>query len=210
VLDKLRHYFDHPGFLEPQRDAVRAALAHLGHEAAAAARLVFVAHSVPTVMAAASGPSRDGLYVKELAEAARLIAEDAAPGLDWTLAFSSRSGPPSVPWLEPDVNDELRRLASVGVRDAVVVPVGFVSDHVEVRWDLDHEAAATAAEVGLHMLRTPTPGTDPRFVAMVRELVLERLDSVMGKRACSPMGPSHDRCPDGCCPAPRRPAAAGS
>jgi protoporphyrin/coproporphyrin ferrochelatase len=182
----------------------------------AATRLVFTAHSIPTSMARQSGPAalvaeltpEQGLYVAELREASRLIAATGAPGIGWDLVWQSRSGPPSVPWLEPDVNDHLAALADDGVSDVVVVPVGFVSDHVEVLWDLDTEARGTAERLGLGFTRTPSPGTDPRFVAMVRELVMERLDPSAPRRALSPLGPSHDTCPLGCCPAPRRPAPA--
>lgn len=198
---KIRHYFNHPGFLEPSVDAVRAALATLPDPNAA--RLVFTAHSIPTSMATDSGPEGD-LYVAELAEAARLVTEQAAPGLAHDLVWQSRSGPPQVPWLEPDVNDHLVAVAETGVRAVVVCPVGFLSDHLEVRWDLDEEAAATARRLGLDFARAATPGTDPRFVAMVRELVLERTAAGCPRRALGPMGPSHDTCPVGCCPAPRR------
>jgi ferrochelatase len=194
---KLRHFFDHPGFLEPQIDAVRAAVAEIDMSRRATTRLVFTAHSIPVSMAEQSGP--DGyLYVGQLTEASRLVADGAAAGMDWDLAFQSRSGPPSVPWLEPDICDHLRALADVGVTDVVVVPVGFVSDHLEVQWDLDVEAAGVAADLGLGFARTPTPGTDHRFVAMVRDLVQERLDPARPKLALSPLGPSHDVCPTGC------------
>lgn len=200
---KLRHFFDHPGFIEPQVDAVRAAIARVGSTRAATTRLVFTAHSVPVVMAERSGPHGE-LYVRQLTAASQLIAEAAVPGVGWKLAFQSRSGPPSVPWLEPDVGDHLRVLAAEGVTDVVVVPVGFVSDHLEIQWDLDVEAAGVAAELGLGFSRTAAPGADPRFVAMVRELLQERLDRACTKLALSALGPSHDVCPVGCCPAPVR------
>jgi ferrochelatase len=193
---KLRHFFDHPGLIEPHVDAVRRAV-----EGRPDTALVFVAHSIPVAMAESSGPDR-GLYVAQLTAAAELIATAAAPDIPWSLAYSSRSGPPTVPWLEPDIGDQLRLLAADGVTNVVVVPIGFVSDHMEVVWDLDVEAADVAQEVGLSFLRTPTPGTDPRFVAMVRELVEERLDPGCPKRALSALGPSHDTCPAECCPAP--------
>jgi ferrochelatase len=204
-LHKLRHYFDHPGFVEPQVAAVRSAVAHIDPSRRVTTQLVFTAHSIPVAMNDASGPNRDGLYAAELLAASRLVAEAGAPGLGWDLVWQSRSGPPSMPWLEPDVNDHLRALAATGVSDVVVVPVGFVSDHVEVLWDLDHEASRTAAELGLGFQRTASPGADPRFVAMVRELVTERLDDEAPRRALSPLGPSHDTCPPGCCPARLRP-----
>ena len=201
-LQKLRHYFDHPGFIEPQRDAVREAVAAIEPDRRATTRLVFVAHSVPESMAAAAGPV-GGLYVAQLEAASRLIAE-AAPDVEWQLAYCSRSGPPSVPWLVPDVNDAIRSAAAGGATDVVVVPVGFVSDHIEVRWDLDVEAAATASDVGVGFQRTAPPASDPRFVSMVRELVEERLDRSAPRRALSPLGPSHDVCPAGCCRVPSR------
>jgi protoporphyrin/coproporphyrin ferrochelatase len=200
-FDKLRQFFDHPGFIEPQVDVVRAAITAIDPSRLARTRLVFTAHSIPMSMAAQAGPDGD-LYVAQLTAASRLIATAAAPGVEWSLAFQSRSGPPSVPWLEPDVSDRLRDLAGAGVTDVVVVPVGFVSDHLEVQWDLDVEAALAAAELGLGFTRTATAGTDPRFVAMVRELVQERLDPTVPKLALSPLGPSHDVCPAGCCLAP--------
>ncbi|HEX3811943.1 MAG TPA: ferrochelatase [Mycobacteriales bacterium] len=200
VVDKLRHFFNHPGFIEPAADAVRAAL----REVPVGARLVFTAHSIPTSMARDSGPDGD-LYVTQLTEAARLVTEAVAPGESFDLVWQSRSGPPQVPWLEPDINDHLERLAADGVAAAVVVaPIGFVSDHMEVVWDLDNEAAETARRLGLGYARAGTPGADPRFVAMIRELVLERLDAGCPRRALGPMGPSHDVCPVGCCPAPAR------
>jgi ferrochelatase len=202
-LDKLRHFFDHPGFIAPQRDAVRAALQAIPAVRQATTRLVFVAHSIPVSMAETAGPE-GGLYVAQLRAAAAQIAE-SADGIGWDLAYSSRSGPPQVPWLEPDINDHLRVLAAEGVTDVVVVPVGFVSDHIEVRWDLDVEAAGTAKELGLGFQRTAPPASDSRFVGMVRELVRERLDQAVPKRALSVIGPSWDVCPLDCCPHPARP-----
>jgi ferrochelatase len=202
-LDKIRHFFDHPGFIEPQVEAVGAAVDGVDRARRSTTRLVFTAHSIPVSMAQTAGPAGE-LYVAQLRAAASLIAALAAPDLAWDLAFSSRSGPPSVPWLEPDIGDHLRVLASEGITDVIVVPIGFVSDHVEVKWDLDVEASGVAAELGLGFARTPTPGTDPRFVTMVRELVRERLDLGCARRALSPLGPSWDVCAVGCCPAPRR------
>ncbi len=204
VVDKLRHYFNHPGFIEPSADAVRNALADLPSERRKTC-LVFTAHSIPTAMAVASGPE-GGLYVRQLRAAAALVAAAAAPDLAWDLVWQSRSGPPEVPWLEPDVNDHLRSLAVQGRTAVVVSPIGFVSDHVEVVWDLDTEAAATAAGLGLGFRRAATAGADPRFVAMVRELVQERITPGVDRRALGALGSSRDYCPVGCCPAPvRRP-----
>jgi protoporphyrin/coproporphyrin ferrochelatase len=170
---------------------------------------VFTAHSIPVAMDAASGPEGD-LYSTQLREAARVVAGLAAPDLSWDLVWQSRSGPAHVPWLEPDVNDHLAAIAADGVTDVVVAPIGFVSDHLEVIWDLDNEARDTAARLGLGFARAATPGTDPRFVAMIRELVAERMDPGCPRLALGAMPPSHDHCPVGCCPAPRRPGAPAS
>ncbi len=175
-IDKIRRFYNHPGFIEPFAGHVRAALATLPAELREEAHLVFTAHSVPCAMAEASGPAGDrGRYVTELTEAARLIAErTGARAHPWSLAYQSRSGPPSQPWLEPDVRDHLGELAKSGTRAVVVVPVGFVSDHLEVLHDLDVEAAETAESLGLAFARAAAPGTSPRFASMVAELVRER------------------------------------
>ena len=206
VIDKLRHFADHPGFVAPHVDAVRVALETLDPGRRASTRLVFTAHSVPTSMAATAGPppvAPPGRYVAQLRETAGLVAAAAAPDLPWDLVWQSRSGPPRMPWLVPDVNDHLTALAGAGVTDVVVSPVGFVSDHLEVVWDLDTEAAATAKGLGLGFARAATPGTDPRFVAMVRELVVERLDDSVPRRRLGTL-PSWDTCPATCCTPPAR------
>ena len=210
-IAKIRHYFNHPGFIEPFADAALAAIGQLPPAAAGGAHLVFTAHSVPVSMAAASGPD-GGLYEAQLTEAARLIRERvaAAEGRErpWRLVYQSRSGPPSVPWLEPDVCDHLTGLAASGVPGAVLVPVGFVSDHLEVVYDLDTEAAAAARELGFPLARAATPATDPRFVTMIADLVRERIEGRPGQ-ALGSMGPATARCPATCCPVPARPAARG-
>jgi protoporphyrin/coproporphyrin ferrochelatase len=208
VIDKLRQFWDHPGFVEPHADAVRAALATIGSDRRATARLVFTAHSIPTAMAATAGPpGTGGRYEAQLRETARLVATAAASDLPRDLVWQSRSGPPQVPWLGPDINDHLAALADAGTTAVVVSPIGFVSDHLEVAWDLDTEAAATAKQLGLEFARVATPGTDPRFVAMVRELVLERLDAAApGPRRRLGTLPAWDSCPAACClPPARRP-----
>jgi ferrochelatase len=136
-------------------------------------------------------------YVAELRETAALVAGRLGRG-EFVLAFQSRSGRPGQPWLEPDVLDELRRLAGQGARDVVVAPIGFLSDHMEVVYDLDVLARAQAEELGLGMVRAATVGTDPRFVAMIRELVLERA-SGLPPRWLGARGPAPDVCPQGCC-----------
>ncbi len=219
--EKLRHFFDHPGFVEPHADAVRAALGTLPAGRRDTTRLAFTAHSIPVSMAATAGPD-GGLYEAQLRAAGNLVAGRTSVGgpaggagagttgryggreLGWDLVWQSRSGPPAVPWLEPDVNDHLRDLAGRGVTDVVVSPIGFVCDHLEVVWDLDHDAAATAADLGLGFARAATPGTDPRFVAMVRELVVERLAAAGTGRRLSTICPSRPTCGIRCCPPPAR------
>jgi ferrochelatase len=137
-------------------------------------------------------------YATQLAETARLVAERVGAE-DFELVYQSRSGPPQVPWLEPDVCDHIAGLPAQGVKDVVVSPIGFVSDHMEILFDLDVEAREAAAEAGLGFARAQTAGTHPAFVAMVRELVQERLDPAFPRRACGRFGPSHDICLAGCC-----------
>jgi ferrochelatase len=175
VIDKIGRFYRHPGFIEPFAQSTAAALATLPAGLREEARLVFTAHSIPVAMAAASGPGGANAYVTELNEAARLIAGRVDGGRHpWTLAYSSRSGPPRVPWLEPDVRDHLGELAKSGTRAVVVIPVGFVSDHMEVRHDLDVEAAQCAASLGLAFARAATPGTHPRFASMITDLILDQ------------------------------------
>ncbi len=201
-IHKLRHYFDHPGYVEPIADAVRAALAEVANPEA---RLVFTAHSIPLAMAQASGQVTAGVgfrYQAQLLETARLVAQRVDPALEWDLVWQSRSGAPQTPWLDPDINDHLRALHQHGVPAVVVSPIGFISDHIEVLWDLDTEAAQTAAELGMGFARAATPSTDPRFVAMVYELVAERLDPTVQRRHLGDL-PTWDHCRPGCCAVPR-------
>ncbi len=199
-IDKIRHFHDHPSFIAIQAEAVRTALGKLADPAGA--RLVFTAHSIPKSMADTAGPVRDGgRYVSQLCETARLVAAEAALGLPYELVWQSRSGAPEVPWLEPDVNDHLEKLSDEGATGVVVSPIGFVSDHLEVLWDLDHEAAATAEKVGLDFARAATPGTDPRFIDMLVELIAECREPNRPRRALGRI-PTWDKCAPGCCPAP--------
>jgi protoporphyrin/coproporphyrin ferrochelatase len=212
-IDKLRHYFNHPGFVVPMVEHTVEALERLPVSARDGAALAFSTHSIPAAQASASGPAGDG-YVTQHLETARLVADGVAAATgrerDWALVYQSRSGPPTQPWLEPDVIDHLDSLAAQGVPGVVVVPIGFISDHMEVVYDLDNEAADHAREIGLPLQRAATVGTDPRFVAMVRELVLERQAAAAGhrRRALGGLGPSHDVCPATCCPNPRGPRPA--
>jgi ferrochelatase len=200
---KLRHYFDHPGFVSANATAVRGALAELPAPLRDEARLVFTAHSIPVTMNDTAGPG-GGLYLAQHRETARLVAESVrGAGARFDLVWQSRSGPPQVPWLEPDINDHLRTLAAEGVPAVVVAPTGFVSDHLEVLWDLDNEARETASELGLEFVRAATAGTDPAFVAGLVDLVEEHL---LGRPAAhlGELGLCGWNCPAACCPAPAR------
>jgi ferrochelatase len=200
-IDKLRLFYNHPGFIDAVVDHTRAALASLP-AGGRAAHLAFTAHSIPRSMAETSD------YEVQLLDAAALVVERLGGDRAWRLVYQSRSGPPAVPWLGPDIGDHLERLSREGVTDVVVVPIGFVSDHMEVRYDLDTEAAARATALGLRLVRAATAGTHPAFVRMIRELVLERTAGAP-PRALGLRGPAPDVCSPGCCPAPPRPGAAG-
>jgi ferrochelatase len=214
-VERIRLYFNHPGFVAPQIDAVLAALGRLPIDVRDEAALTFTTHSIPEAMARTAGPC-GGAYVEQHAEVARLVADGVAAATGrvrpWRLVFQSRSGPPQVPWLEPDIADHLRELARSGARAVVVSPIGFLSDHVEVCYDLDVEARAVAADLGLEFARAATVGTAPAFVQAIRELVVERLDPDAPRRAVGGLGVWPDRCAAGCCPNPRgpRPAVGGS
>ena len=201
LISKLRHYWAEDGFLDPVADGVRAC------DPAPGARLVFTAHSIPESMASSSGPPEvSGAYVSALREAAAAVVRRLGGTHDWDLVFQSRSGPPQVPWLEPDVGDHLIALHAAGVTEAVMVPIGFTSDHVEVLYDLDTQAQQQVAGLtGFTAKRAATVGTAPRFVAMLRSLVQERLDG--DELASHGALATYDRCPVGCCAPPAaRPA----
>lgn len=227
TIDKVRQFFDHPGFVDSfvpgLLDALRSFLSE-GIEPSAT-RVLFATHSIPTVDALNSGP-RDvdfgpegayGAQHRAVAEAVmRMIteAEDAATGIDWELVYQSRSGPASQPWLEPDVCDRIAELPAEGVRAFAIVPIGFVSDHMEVMWDLDTEALEAAEAAGVRAVRTPTPGADPVFVSGIVDLVEERMAAVPApaRPRRTDLGPWFDVCRPGCCENVRagfKPAAAG-
>jgi len=220
VIDRIGPYFNHPGFVEPFVEGATAAVCGLTPTERSGARLVFTTHSLPEAMAQTSGSASaagtaqsPGAYLAQHREVAALVASGvlAATGADlpWRLVFQSRSGAPHVPWLEPDIDSHLRALATDGASAAVVVPIGFVSDHMEVLWDLDTQARATASDVGLPMVRVATPGTDSRTVAMVADLVRERVKGVApaDRVRLGSLGPTLDCCPGDCCPNPRSPGA---
>lgn len=214
-LDRLRHYFNHPGFVESMVDATLSALAELGDGVRHDAHVLFVTHSVPVSMNETSGPD-GGAYVSQhwnvADEISERVRQETGHRYDTGLVFCSRSGPPQARWLEPDINDHLEILADQGVQAVVVVPIGFVSDHMEVIFDLDTEARATAEKLGIELVRAATAGVDPRFVSMVRDLLLERATTERGddvtRNAVGGLGPSWDVCPVGCCPNPGEPRPA--
>jgi len=199
-LIKLRHFFNHPGFIDANADHLRTALAVLPEHQCESAMLVFTAHSVPDVADANAG-IEGRLYSRQQQETARLVADAVrGPGAAFALAWQSRSGGPGVPWLEPDVNDHLTVLAKSGVTSVAICPTGFVSDHLEVLWDLDVEAAATARELGLSMVRSRTASTHPSFVDAVVGLVQERLNGT-ARAVAGTFGVTGEDCPTerGCC-----------
>jgi ferrochelatase len=189
-VPRVRMFFNHPGFVEANVDRVRAAIAQLG---AGDVHIAFTAHSIPVAMA------KNCAYEAQLAEAARLVAE--AVGVDdWAVVYQSRSGSPQVPWLEPDIRDHLREVHERGAGGVVISPIGFVSDHLEVLFDLDVEARELADELGLPLARAGTAGTHPAFVAGLAELIVERLrPGAVDRCALGRFGPSHDVCAPDCC-----------
>jgi ferrochelatase len=217
VIDKVRQFFDHPGFVQPFIDGLATALADIrqrfeGIDLASEVEVLFTTHSIPSADAERSGPGfrgfgPEGAYAAQhraVAEVVQLAATsgiEGQPEVPWQLVYQSRSGPPTQPWLEPDINDAIAELPAKGVRAVVIVPLGFVSDHMEVMWDLDNEALESCAENGLYGVRTPTPGIDPAYVAGLVDLVLERVNGtpVQERPHVTDLGPWYDVCRSGCC-----------
>ncbi|HEX8709624.1 MAG TPA: ferrochelatase [Pyrinomonadaceae bacterium] len=191
-VEKLRAFYNHPGFIEPNVEHVREALGRIPAERRAQAEIAFTAHSIPQSMAA------NCAYEAQLLEACRLVAGGAGHER-WRLVFQSRSGPPHQSWLEPDIRDYLIELREAAAKDVVIAPVGFTSDHMEVLYDLDTEARELAHRLGLNMVRASTVGTHPRFIEMIRELILERMTVEPVRRFLGTRGPGHDVCPPDCC-----------
>jgi protoporphyrin/coproporphyrin ferrochelatase len=224
-IDKVRQFFDHPGFVRPFIEGVRDGIARLeasvpGLDRTTEVEVLFATHSIPSTDAAKSGPAERGFgeggayAAQHLAVAEVVMREAGASDVPWQLVYQSRSGPPSMPWLEPDINDAIEELPAAGRKAVVIVPLGFVSDHMEVLWDLDNEALETAQEQGLAAVRVPTPGTHPAYVAGLVDLVLERVQGtpVADRPAMTELGPWYDVCRPGCCENVRlgfRPALAG-
>jgi ferrochelatase len=191
-VDKLRMFYNHPGFIEPTLENVQRAWEQIPQERRATARVAFTAHSIPKAMAAGCN------YENQLREVCRLVAEKLSLQ-NWGLVYQSRSGSPSQPWLEPDILKHLSDLKAEGITDVVVAPVGFISDHMEVLYDLDTEARQHCETIGLNMIRAATVGTHPLFIRMIQELILERMGTGTTCRSLGTNGPSHDMCPVDCC-----------
>jgi len=193
-VDKLRLFYNHPGFIEPMAERVTTALEEIPRQRRAEARLLYTAHSIPTAMA------RNCAYQEQLREACRLVSHRAGRS-DWELVYQSRSGPPSQTWLGPEVGEHLCRLGEIGqARDVVIAPIGFLSEQMEIVYDLDVEIRGLCDHLGLNMVRSAVVGCHPRFVKMIRELILERLEENPTRLALGSHGPSHDVCPPDCCP----------
>lgn len=191
-VEKLRAFYNHPGFIEANTGNVRVALEQISEPRRFQTRIVFTAHSIPESMA------KNCDYEAQLRETSRLIS-DRLDVKEWQLVFQSRSGSPTQPWLGPDVCGHLRELRARGVTDVVVAPIGFVSDHMEIIYDLETETRALCQELGLNMIRAATAGTHPAFIEMIRELILERIDPDTPRRSLGTNGPRSDVCAPGCC-----------
>jgi ferrochelatase len=189
VVDKIRAFHNHPGFVEAVVDRIRHALVKIPEGRRERAQLIFTAHSIPLAMAQGCE------YEKQLRETGRLVAEELGHK-EWRLVYQSRSGPASQPWLEPDILDCLSELKAQGdVSDVVIAPIGFVSDHMEILFDLDTQARDLGAQLGLKMVRAQTVGTHPRFIRMIRELICERIDRSRPRLALGVLGARPDICP---------------
>ena len=230
-IDKVRQFFDHPGFVQPFIDGVRQGLADVAAKGFTPdeTHVLFSTHSIPSSDAERSGPKSrgfgpDGAYAAQHLAVAEVVMHEStksetdlagsATEIGWSLVYQSRSGPPSMPWLEPDINDSIAELAGKGIKAVVIVPLGFVSDHMEVKWDLDTEAMETSAEHDVFAVRVPTPGVHAAYVTGLIDLVLERRDGVpvADRPAMTDLGPWYDVCRPGCCENVRagfKPALAG-
>jgi ferrochelatase len=201
MINKMRVWYNHPDWILVNAEHVKEALGQIPEDRRSSSRIAFTAHSIPESMASNCN------YVTQLRETCRLVAEELGiPEDRWALVYQSRSGRPQDPWLEPDIVDHLRAIRDAGATDAVVHPIGFISDHMEVLFDLDEEAKQASAEIGLNMIRSASAGTHPRFVGMLAELIRERVTASPERRATGRFGPNHDVCPINCCMPPARPA----
>jgi ferrochelatase len=198
-IDKLRVFFNHPSFIEATEDRLRDALREIPADARENVQIVYIAHSIPLSMANTCDYVRQLEEVKKIVSARLGVANDA-------LVYQSRSGAPGQPWLEPDILDYLREVRARNLASAVVLaPISFISDHMEVLYDLDIEARQLCDALGLPIVRAKTVGVHPNFIAMIRELILERTSAGVERRALGSLGPRQDVCEENCCPAPQRP-----
>ncbi len=192
-IDKLRVFYNHPGFIEAMVHRTQEALDQIPETRRNQAHILYSAHSIPLAMA--SGCQ----YVAQLQESARLVSERLGEH-QWNLVYQSRSGPPQQPWLEPDVCDFISEMGEKNeVQDIVIIPIGFVSDHMEVLFDLDTEAKEAGEKHGINVVRAKTVGVHPRFITMIRELIEERINGAEERPALGERGASHDICPVDCC-----------
>ena len=199
-VDKIRTFYNHPDFIAANVDRIRDAISELPESEQEKFEIAFTAHSIPESMSVGCD------YVQQLSEACRLVAEALElPEDRYKLVYQSRSGRPQDPWLEPDILDHIDSLKESGTTSLVISPVGFISDHMEVLFDLDEEAAEKCEELEMAMARAQSAGTHPKFVDCVSKLILERLTGDVEKEAIGQYGPNWDVCPEGCCPAPMRP-----
>jgi ferrochelatase len=202
IVDKMRVFYNHPDFVEVNAERVREALGQFPENLRASVRVAFTAHSIPDSMAVNCN------YVTQLTETCRLVAEASGVAPEnWSLVYQSRSGRPTDPWLGPDILEHIDELKNQGVEHLIVQPVGFLSDHMEVMYDLDEEALHRAKGHGMTMVRAGTAGTHPRFVSMFAELIRERIEGLPERRAIGQFPANHDVCPVNCCLPPPRPAA---
>ncbi|MGJ3239879.1 MAG: ferrochelatase [Anaerolineae bacterium] len=192
AVDKLRVFYNHPGFIYPMVEHVKQALSQWEESERENVHVIFTAHSIPM------GQARNSAYEDQLQDAAQLIA--GFVGIEnYTLVYQSRSGPPQVPWLEPDIVDYMHEIKEQGINNVVIAPIGFISDHMEVLFDLDTEALQAAEELNMKMTRAATVGTAKPFVTMIRELIEERMSADPDRKALGERGPNHDICPIDCC-----------
>jgi len=216
TIDKVRPYFDHPGFITPFADGLAEAIIQFREQGLTVSQItiLFSTHSIPISMSTSSGQPESephhipgGAYIAQHLAACQSVIRQikekiATPIPDWSLVYQSRSGAPTTPWLEPDLSDAIRAAAGSGSKAVIIVPIGFVSDHMEVIWDLDNQAAQICNELNLAFHRVPTPASNPLFVRGIADLLEESLNGNAPK-ALSPLGPWPRECPEGCCPSPR-------
>ncbi len=203
-IDKLRGFFNHPGFIEATEERLRDTMRQIPEAARSNIQIVYTAHSIPLSMANTCD------YVRQLEEVKTLVSSRLGITND-VLVYQSRSGTPGQPWLEPDILDHLREVKARSLASAVVLaPISFISDHMEVLYDLDIEARQLCESLGVPMARAKTVGVHPKFIAMIRELIQERMDPNVERRAMGALGPRQDVCAEDCCPAPQRPGRPGA